>query len=237
MLGEILRGAAAKAHEAGIDIVGGHTIKTEEPIFGLAVVGTVHPQRMVTNAGARPGDLLILTKPLGIGIIVTAAKAGADKLGAIREATEVMTTLNRRAAEVITATGGAHALTDVTGFGLLGHLRNMTAASRVSARVWLEQVPVLPAAWSYVRAGIAPGGTHANLRFLTDWVSYDASIGKEEQLILADAQTSGGLLVAVSAENAGPLLDGLGNAGVKAAAVIGRIEDGEPGRIQVDRSR
>ena len=147
-----------------------------------------------------------------------------------------MATLNRKAAEVVTEIG-AHALTDVTGFGLLGHLRNMTAASRVSAQVWLEQVPVLPAAWNYVRAGIAPGGTHANLRFLADWVSYDASIGKEEQLILADAQTSGGLLVAVSAENAGPMLDSLGNGGVKAAAVIGRIEAGEPGRIQVDRSR
>jgi selenide, water dikinase len=236
VLGEILRGAAAKAHEAGIDIVGGHTIKTEEPIYGLAVVGTVHPQRMVTNAGAKPGDLLILTKPLGIGIIVTAAKLGEDKLGAVREATELMTTLNRKAAEVITAIG-AHALTDVTGFGLLGHLRNMTAASRVSAQVWLEHVPILPAAWKYVREGIAPGGTHANLRFLADWVCYEESLGKEEQLILADAQTSGGLLAAVSAESAGGMLEALGNAGVNAAAVIGCLEAGEPGRITVRRSR
>jgi selenide, water dikinase len=236
VLGEILRGAAAKAHEAGIDIVGGHTIKTEEPIYGLAVVGTVHPQRMLTNAGARPGDLLILTKPLGIGIIVTAAKLGEDKLGAVRDATELMATLNRKAAEVITAIG-AHALTDVTGFGLLGHLRNMTAASRVSAQVWLDTVPVLPAAWEYVREGIAPGGTHANLRFLADWVSYAEGLGKEEQLILSDAQTSGGLLAAVSAENAGAMLDALGNGGVKAAAVIGRLEAGEPGRITVVRSR
>jgi selenide,water dikinase len=191
---------------------------------------------MVTNAGARPGDLLILTKPLGVGIIVTAAKLGEDKLGAVRDATELMTTLNRKAAEVITAIG-AHALTDVTGFGLLGHLRNMTAASGVSAQVWLDNVPVLPAAWEYVREGIAPGGTHANLRFLADWVSYAESLGKEEQLILADAQTSGGLLAAVSAETAGGMIDALGHAGVKAAAVIGRLEAGEAGRITVVRSR
>jgi selenide,water dikinase len=236
VLGEILRGAAEKAHEAGIDIVGGHTIKTEEPIYGLAVVGTVHPQRILTNAGARPGDWLILTKPLGLGIITTAAKVGEDKLGAIREAIEVMATLNRHAAEVIIALG-AHAVTDVTGFGLLGHLRNMMAASQVSAQIWLEQVPVLSAAWEYVRAGIAPGGTHANWRFLADWVSYEENIDKEEQLILADAQTSGGLLVAVSSEGVERMLDALGKAGLKQAAVIGRLEAGEPGHIRVSRIR
>jgi selenide, water dikinase len=236
VLGEILRGAAAKAKEAGIDIVGGHTIRTEEPIYGLAVVGTVHPERILTNAGAKPGDLLLLTKPLGLGIIVTAAKLGQDKLGAMREATDLMTTLNRQASEVITAIG-AHALTDVTGFGLLGHLRNMTAASRVSARIWLEQVPVLPAAWEYVRAGFAPGGTHANLRFLADWVTYEESLSREEQLILADAQTSGGLLVAVSEESAEGMLDAFASVGVKSAAVVGCLEAGEPGRITVSRSR
>jgi selenide, water dikinase len=236
VLGEILRGAAEKVQEAGIDIVGGHTIKTEEPIYGLAVVGTVHPRRVLTNAGAKPGDLLVLTKPLGIGIIVTAAKQGEDKLGAMGEATELMTTLNRQAAEIITAVG-AHALTDVTGFGLLGHLRNITAASQVSAQIWLDQVPVLPAAWEYVRAGIAPGGTHANRRFLADWVSYEENLGKEEQLILTDAQTSGGLLAAVSEPRAEELLVALAEAGVKAASVIGRINAGEPGRIAVSRSR
>lgn len=236
VLGEILRGAAAKAQEAGIDIVGGHTIKTEEPIYGLAVVGTVHPQRVLTNAGAKPDDVLILTKPLGLGIITTAAKLGEDKLSAIREAIEVMTTLNRQAAEVITALG-AHAVTDVTGFGLLGHLRNMAAASRVSAHIWLEQVPVLPAAWEYLRAGIAPGGTHANLRFLADWVNYEENLDKNEQLILADAQTSGGLLVAVPSEKAEPTLKALSQAGVKVAALVGRIETGDPGHITVSRSR
>src|SRR5205085_11683605 len=125
-LAEILRGAADKAADAGIAIIGGHTIKSDEPIFGLAVVGTVHPNRVATNAGAKPGDVLILTKPLGLGIISTAAKNGEDKLGAIQEAITVMTTLNRAAAEALMHVE-VHALTDVPGFGLLGHLRNVTA--------------------------------------------------------------------------------------------------------------
>lgn len=232
VLGEILRGAAAKAREAGIDIVGGHTIKTEEPLYGLAVVGTIHPQKILSNAGAKPGDVLILTKPLGLGIITTASKLGEDKLGAIHEAIEVMSTLNRRASEII-AELGANAVTDVTGFGLLGHLRNMVAASQVGATIYWEKVPVLPAAWDYVRAGIAPGGTHANWRFLNDWVSYRAGIEKTAQLILSDAQTSGGLLIAVPAERADTLQAALFDAGVKTAAIIGQITAGSP-RITVE---
>ncbi len=234
VLGEILRGAASKAKEAGIDIVGGHTIKTDEPIYGLAVVGTVHPDRILTNAGAKPGDTLILTKPIGIGIITTASKQGKDSLGAIAEAIKVMATLNRAAAEVVTEMG-AHAATDVTGFGLLGHLRNMTAASAVTARVFLDRVPVLPAAWEYVRAGIAPGGTHANRRFLADWVTYEEGVDKEEQLVLADAQTSGGLLIAVDPGVAEATLRSLVSAGIRDAAIIGQMESGEAGRIIVTR--
>ncbi|MBI2505236.1 MAG: selenide, water dikinase SelD, partial [Candidatus Latescibacteria bacterium] len=171
VLVEILRGAADKAAEAGIAIVGGHTIKAEEPIFGLAVVGTIHPDQVLANDRAQPGDRLILTKPIGLGIITTAAKNGEDRLGAIAEALQVMTTLNRGAAEVICRVG-AHALTDVTGFGLLGHLRNMVAASQVHATICFEQVPVLDAARVYVKGDGAPGGTYANHRFLADWVEY-----------------------------------------------------------------
>jgi selenide,water dikinase len=152
VLGAILRGAADLAAEAGIDIVGGHTIKAEEPIFGLAVVGTVHPARVVTNAGAKPGNRLVLTKPLGLGIISTAAKNGQDSRSAITEAIALMKTLNRTAAEVLSQFP-LQAMTDVTGFGLLGHLRNLTAASRVRATVWVEAVPVLPAA-----AGVSGSG-------------------------------------------------------------------------------
>jgi selenide,water dikinase len=237
VLGEILRGATEKAAEAGIAIVGGHTIKAEEPIFGLAVTGMVAPDRVLSNDKAQPGDVLILTKPLGLGIITTAAKNGEDKLGAIRTAIEVMTTLNRAAAEVIARDdSGAHALTDVTGFGLLGHLRNVVAASNVSARVFLDRVPVLEPAWEYVRAGISPGGTHANHRFLNEFVSYAADISKEEQLILCDAQTSGGLLVSVAPERSDAMLAALRAAGVPTAAAIGTIESTSPGRIFVERT-
>jgi selenide,water dikinase len=236
ILVEILRGAAAKAAEAGIAIVGGHTIKSEEPIFGLAVVGTVAPDRVLANDKAQPGDSLILTKPLGLGIITTAAKNGEDRLNAITSAIGVMTTLNRAASEVI-ARAGAHALTDVTGFGLLGHLRNMTAASRVGARIYLDRVPVLAAAAEYAREGISPGGTHANHRFLADWVSYDPDIAKEEQLLLCDAQTSGGLLAAVAPQQTQDVLASLHAAGVTDAAHVGAIEAEPAGRIVVVRSQ
>jgi selenide,water dikinase len=232
---EILRGATDKASEAGIAIVGGHTIKADEPIFGLAVTGTVSPRRVLANDGARPGDVLLLTKPLGTGIITTAAKNGEDRLDAIRTAIELMATLNRAASEVFTEVE-THALTDVTGFGLLGHLRNMVVASGVCARVVLDQVPVLSPAWEYVRSGIAPGGTHANHRFLADWVRYDDEVGREAQLVLCDAQTSGGLLAALPATAADEAVRRLHERAVTTAAMIGYIEPAPQGRIVVSGS-
>jgi len=235
VLVEILRGAADKAAEAGIAIVGGHTIKAEEPIFGLAVVGKVAPDRALSNDKAQPGDVLILTKPLGLGIITTAAKNGEDHLGAIDTAIGIMKTLNRVAGEEV-ARAGVHALTDVTGFGLLGHLRNVVAASKVGACVFLDRVPVLAAAREYVQSGISPGGTHANHRFLADWVTYADDVTKEDQLILCDAQTSGGLLAAVAADRAEALLSSLHSRGVADAVAIGKIESTNPGRIAVSRT-
>jgi len=234
VLATILRGAADKAAEAGIAIVGGHTIKAEEPIFGLAVVGKVAPDQVLSNDKAQPGDVLILTKPLGLGIITTAAKNGDDKLGAIDHAICVMKTLNRTACEEISRLG-AHALTDVTGFGLLGHLRNVVTASQVGASVFFNRVPVLSAAREYVQAGIAPGGTHANHKFLNDWVTYAADVTKQEQLLLCDAQTSGGLLAAVAPDRAADLLAALHARGMTEAATIGRIESENPRRISVIR--
>ncbi len=231
-LAEILAGAAEIASEAGAAIIGGHTIKSEEPIFGLAVVGTIHPQRVLSNTGARPGDALVLTKPLGLGIITTAAKNDGDFQDAIGDAIRVMTTLNRAAAEVL-ADFEVHALTDVTGFGLLGHLRNVTAASEVTAEVWANQVPILPAAREYAMAGTAPGGTRANHRFLADWVTYDGSLSTEEQWLLCDAQTSGGLLAAVPNHVAQDVVAALAAAGTPAAAVVGRIVGVGAGKIQV----
>jgi selenide, water dikinase len=236
VLAEILKGAADKASDAGISIVGGHTIKGEEPMFGLAVVGTVHPQRVLSNAGAREGDLLILTKPLGLGIISTAAKNNEDRLGAIGDAIGVMTTLNRAAAEVLCGYE-VHALTDITGFGLLGHLRNITSASGVTARIWADQVPALAAARVYVDEGLAPGGTHANRRFLSEWVSYDPDLTTEQQLLLCDAQTSGGLLASVPEAIADRVVDRLREAGTPAAAIVGRIEGPGTGRINVSGAR
>ncbi|MFO0685414.1 MAG: selenide, water dikinase SelD [Sandaracinus sp.] len=236
VLGRILLGGADKAHEAGIDIVGGHTIQTDEPIYGLAVTGTIDPQRVLTNATARPGDALVLTKPIGLGIVTTAAKRDEDDLGAIGEAIALMKTLNRDAADAMRE-AGASAATDVTGFGLLGHLRNVVAASGVGATIWASEVPVLAAARAYVARGIAPGGTHANLRFLGEHVSFDDDVSKDERLLLADAQTSGGLLIAIAEERVPALLRGLAERGTPAAAVVGTIHAEEPRRIRVQRRR
>lgn len=232
VLGDILCGAAAMAEAAGVSIVGGHTIKSEEPIYGLAVVGTVTPDRMLTNAAGRPGDMLVLTKPIGVGIITTAAKNDVDTLGAIGEAVQLMRTLNRPAAEAACAVG-VHAATDVTGFGLLGHLRNLAAASGCAAEVELAAVPILSAARHYATEGIVPGGTHANRRFLQDWTSYAPELTTTDQLLLCDAQTSGGLLLAVAPESAEKLIRELQRHQTPCAAPIGRLVAGTPGRLTV----
>ena len=232
VLGDILRGGAAAAAAAGIDIVGGHTIRTDEPIYGLAVTGRVHPDRAISNAGAQAGDLLVLTKPLGLGLITTAAKRDEDTLGAIGAAIGLMTTLNAGAARAMLAVG-VHAATDVTGFGLLGHLRNVLVASELTAELWFDQIPLIAAALAYAEAGMAPGGTHANWRFLNDWTEYDPALGKAQQLVLADAQTSGGLLIAVAPDRADALLAALAHEATPAAAVIGRVAAGQAGRMHV----
>jgi selenide,water dikinase len=198
------------------------------------VTGLVHPQRVVTNAGARPDDALVLTKPLGVGIVTTAAKQDKDTRGAITEVIELMATLNRAACDAMLEVG-VHAATDVTGFGLLGHLRNVTKASGCSATVWMERVPVLEAARAYVREGIVPGGTHANRRFLADSVDYAEGVDEAAQLLLCDAQTSGGLLIAVAPERAERLVDALKRAGTPCAAVVGRVEAGAAGTARVGR--
>ncbi len=237
VLGEILLGGAQKAKEAGIDLVGGHTIKSEEPIYGLAVTGMVHPDRVVSNAGGRPGDRLVLTKPIGTGIITTAAKNDEDSAEAIGSAIEVMATLNRAAAEAMADVGvtdsGVHAATDITGFGLLGHLRNIVVASKCGAVIERGRVPTLEAAVTYVNNGIAPGGTHANLRFLAESVDWSETIDKPDQLLLCDAQTSGGLLIAVAPDRAEALMTALAERGVTWAAEVGELCSDHPGRIAV----
>jgi len=230
LLREILRGGAAIAAQAGVAILGGHSIDDAEPKYGLSVTGTVHPDRIVRNVGARVGDRLVLTKPLGMGIVATGVKREQTPPELVRAAVAVMATLNRDAAEAMLAAGPS-AATDVTGFGLLGHLAEMTGGSGVAARVRFEAVPFLAGVEALARADVIPGGTrrnHAGVAEIVRWGRLDPV----EQLMLADAQTSGGLLIAVAPDRAPALLDDLRRRGTPAAAEIGEIVAGD-GSIEV----
>ena len=231
ILSAILQGGADKVKEAGASIIGGHSIDDPEPKYGLVVTGLVHPHKVLTNAGARVGDDLILTKPLGLGIITTGIKQDRVSEDTAAEALRVMTTLNKDAAEVMVAVG-VDACTDITGFGLLGHLHEMAAGSRVGTRISLKAIPVLPEAWKLVQDGICPGGTKRNREALQEQVTWAREITKEEQLILCDAQTSGGLLIAVPKERSAQLVERLQAAKTLAAARIGEIVAGA-GEIEV----
>ena len=232
MLPQVLRGGYDKAAEAGCLIVGGHTVDDEEPKYGLSVVGLVEPGREVSNANAKPGDRLVLTKPIGTGIITTAAKAGTAPPEALRIAVDTMAALNRGACDAMLKVG-VNSCTDVTGFGLMGHLSSMVRGSKVGARVDLSEVPVLPGVRELLAAGTAPGGTHRNLSSVADFVDWDAGLTDEDQLLLCDAQTSGGLLISVPPQRLDALLAELQAAGTASAAVVGTITEGPPGRIQV----
>ncbi|HET9949953.1 MAG TPA: selenide, water dikinase SelD [Longimicrobiales bacterium] len=231
VLERIVRGGSDVAAQAGVPVLGGHSIDDPEPKYGMVAVGEVHPDRVVTNAGARAGDALVLTKPIGSGVITSALKAGAASAEAVAGAVEVMATLNAAAARAMRA-AGAHAATDVTGFGLLGHLHRMLTASSASARLDAEAVPFLAGARELARAGHVSGGTRRNLKDLASHVTFADSVDDVARTLLADAQTSGGLLIAVAAERAPDLLAELGRR-APAAAVIGRVEEGAPGTVRV----
>jgi len=233
MLSEILRGGAEAASEAGAPILGGHSIDDPEPKYGLAVTGIVHPDRILRNVGARPGDRLLLTKPLGSGIATTAIKRGIAPPDLVDRVVAVMAALNRKAGEILAASGAVDALTDVTGFGLLGHAWEMAEGSRVALRLRLPAIPVLEGIGELARRDVVPGGTKANLAWAFPHVRFDDRIDAATRLVLADAQTNGGLLAAVRAGPAEELLARLREAGV-AAAEIGEVLDagGEP-RIEV----
>ena len=231
ILGEILKGGADKCSEAGVTVIGGHTIDDPEPKFGLAVTGFVHPDRVVTNASARHGDRLILTKPLGMGVITTGIKQERTSRATIEEAIGLMATLNQAAAQAMIEVG-VSAATDITGFGLLGHLHEMTRAAGVHATIRLGQVPILEEAWELARRGMVPGGTQRNRAALEGVVSWDG-IDEEAQILLCDAQTSGGLLIAVPEARLDRLLRSLGAGHVPAAAVIGVIDRAGHGEITV----
>ncbi len=233
VLAEILRGGAAKAAEAGTLIAGGHTVDDAEPKYGLAVTGTVEPGRQVTNAGARAGDALVLTKPIGTGVITTAAKAGAAPADVLAGAVEAMTELNAGASRAMVA-AGAHACSDVTGFGLLGHLREMAQASGLCARIDSGAVPMLPGAERLTAAGYAPGGSRRNLESVDRSTRWSGSVGDAARQLLADAQTSGGLLIAVAPDDLGALSEALEREGVQTRARVGEFRergDAEPSVI------
>jgi selenide,water dikinase len=232
ILGEVLKGGYSKAAEAECLIVGGHTVDDPEPKYGLSVVGTVEPGKQISNAAAQPGDVLVLTKPLGTGIITTAGKQGICPPQVLQGAVTTMSTLNRDSAKAMVKVG-VHSATDVTGFGLMGHLQSMVRGSRVGAEIQLGKVPVLPGVWELLEQGVAPGGTHRNLQSVAGSAQWHPDLSEQEQLLLCDAQTSGGLLIAVAGEKQDELLAELQSTGVADAVVVGRVTEGPVGQIQV----
>lgn len=231
ILADILRGAADKLKEAGATLVGGHSIDDKEPKFGMAVTGLVDPKKVRTNAGAKPGDKLILTKPIGVGIMTTSIKHEALTNEEIERVTKVMTTLNKTAAETMKPYN-VHACTDVTGFGLLGHATEMAKGSGVGIHIVKDQVPVLPRVRELAEQKHIPGGTKNNFNHVKDSVTFSQDLDQIDQWILCDAVTSGGLLISVAGDEADTLLADLINRGVE-ASLIGEVVAEHPGQIIV----
>jgi selenide,water dikinase len=230
MLARVLEGGAQVAGEAGVLILGGHSIHDPEPKYGMAVTGFVDPDDVVRNSTMRPGDRLVLTKPLGLGILTTAVKRGEATVEQLELAVETMTALNAGASEAMIEVG-ASACTDVTGFGLLGHLHIALDASGASAVLDASAVPLLPGTIELAEAGVVPSGTRENHRFVSGSVDW-GELGESEQLVLADAQTSGGLLISVPEERVGRLRESLASRGV-IAAQVGAVDAGDAGRLRV----
>jgi len=231
ILERILAGGLSKMMEAGCTVIGGHSIRDDETKFGYSVTGMVHPRRILANQGARPGDTLIFTKALGTGVISTAIKRGKAEPAWVEAAVNSMTTLNKRAAEAVVSHGDkVHALTDITGFGLIGHAREMTLASEVSLRIRASSVPLLPGALQCVHAGYIPGGLTNNRDFAECMVGYDDGVPKDLRALLFDPQTAGGLLIA--AQDGDQLVGALTQAGVPAVA-IGEVLPRTSPRIQI----
>lgn len=231
ILAEILRGGADKVREAGATIVGGHTVDDPEPKYGLAVTGLIHPGRILTNAGAQDGDVLVLTKPLGSGIATTAIKRGLASDELRDTVIALMATLNRAAAEAMLEVG-ARAATDITGFGLLGHLGEMAAGSGLAASISASAVPLLPEVLALAAQGVVPGGSRRNLEALVGRLHWDVALDEPHRLVLGDAQTSGGLLIALPAAAADSLLAALSRRGVE-GALIGGMVVGVAGEIAI----
>ena len=232
LLGDVLRGGADIAKEAGVFVLGGHSVDDPEPKYGMVAIGEVHPDRVVTLARARAGDVLVLTKPIGTGVLSTALKRDLATAADLAPAVLSMTTLNAGASRAMLATG-VHAATDVTGFGLLGHLHNMLSASGVAAQLDATAVPLLRGAADAVERGAIPGGTKRNRDALSPHVTFAPGVPEVIRTLLFDAQTSGGLLIAVPEDRANRLIEALRQEKALVAARIGRIVTGVPGAMTV----
>jgi len=222
ILATILKGGYSKAEEAGVFILGGHTLVDAEPKYGLAVTGIVTPGSQITNANSKPGDSLVLTKPIGTGIITTAGKQNLASTDLISQAIKVMSRLNRSAAKSMTHIG-VNACSDVTGFGLLGHLREMVEGAGVDAEISLSKIPIIEGVMELIDRGIAPGGTLRNLDSLKDHVNWAKEVSESSKILLSDAQTSGGLLIAVPQSRSENLIKKLEEQGENDARIIGTI--------------
>jgi len=236
VLKNILKGAQDKTAEAGISIIGGHTIDDNEPKFGLVILGTVHPQKILTNSNAEKDDAIILTKPLGLGIISTAVKRGLTEKSTEENIFRIMSELNRIPAKVM-ENFQVHACTDVTGFGLLGHLMEMTRGSRLNAEIYLREISIIPEALEFASANIIPGGTLNNLEYVSDYAIWSENISRIDKIILSDAQTSGGLLISLPSKDAEKMIQILHSKGIKAASIIGRFTEAGKGEINVLEKR
>ena len=227
ILTSILKGGANKIQEAGAIISGGHTVDDAEPKYGLAILGIVKPGEQISNANAKDGDLLVLTKPLGTGIITTAAKQSAlDDLETLNLATSHMKALNQNAS-LSMVSAGANACTDITGFGLLGHLKSMMEASNKTATIEVNKIPVIQGVWDLIKKKILPGGTFRNLDSISSTVDWDTHVTENEKLLLSDAQTSGGLLISISEKNLPLLLEEMKKRDCPDPIVIGKVSNKE----------
>ncbi|MGN6378541.1 MAG: selenide, water dikinase SelD, partial [Gaiellales bacterium] len=222
ILGQILRGGAEVARAAGAAVAGGHSIDDPEPKYGMAVTGFAHPDQVWTNAGARAGDVLVLTKRIGTGIVTTAVKRGQPDPAVVAETVASMTTLNRDAADAL-RTVAPHAVTDVTGFGLVGHARELAAAAGLRVEIEMDSVSLLPGVRELAEAGFVPGGSRTNLELAAGYAEFDQSLDELDRQLACDAQTSGGLLVALPAERAAGL----------PWPVVGRVVEGPAGTVLV----
>jgi selenide,water dikinase len=232
MLGEVLRGGAEAARLAGAPVLGGHSVDDPEPKYGMAVTGMVHPDAVLRNVGARPGDALLLTKPLGSGIVTTALKRGIASKELVDRIVELMAALNRAAGETLAASGAVHALTDVTGFGLLGHAWEMAEGSGVTLRIRAADVPVLEGVHELASRDVVPGGSKANLVWVLPNLTLASGLPATTAIVLADAQTNGGLLAAVDPARADALVAALRAAGAP-AVLVGDVVEGAPPRLEV----